>query len=81
MRRTARRGQGAAEMVPCELQRVASPRLMGHACQPRVVAPNLENRPWIALRTFSSSGCSVRNNAPLVRLHWTDQDRAAAAAD
>jgi hypothetical protein len=26
--------RGAAEMVPCELQRVASPRLMGHPCQP-----------------------------------------------
>jgi hypothetical protein len=29
----------------------------------------------------SSSGCIVRNNAPVVRLRWTDRDLVSLAAD
>ena len=30
---------------------------------------------------YSSSGCSARNGAPIVRLKWTDPDLVALAAD
>jgi hypothetical protein len=30
---------------------------------------------------YKSSGCSVRNTAPIVRLRWTDRDLIAMVAD
>jgi hypothetical protein len=30
---------------------------------------------------FNSSGCSVNNEPPIVRLRWTDRDLAMTAAD
>jgi hypothetical protein len=32
-------------------------------------------------KAFSSSGCSVRNDNPVVRLRWTDRDLTAMTAD
>jgi hypothetical protein len=38
-------------------------------------------RPSMTNLGFNSSGCIVRNNTPLVRPRWTDQDLVALRAD
>lgn len=48
-----------------------------------------DEEPWIsytrqssmAAPLVNSSGCFVRNTAPVVRLRWTDRDLIATAAD
>jgi hypothetical protein len=48
-----------------------------------------EEEPWVSytrqnstvVPLVNSSGCSVRNIAPTVRLRWTDQDLVVLAAD
>ena len=48
-----------------------------------------EEEPWVIYTRqnsttaplANSSGCSVRNDNPVVRLRWTDRDLVAMAAD
>jgi hypothetical protein len=52
-----------------------------HGCPACPIGAKENVNPPQTGRAFSSSGCSVRNDNPIVRLRWTDRDLVSLAAN